>query len=191
MQNSDFKINPGCSPELLHEFLDGELSPQQESLLNDHLLSCANCSSELNIHKAVFGKADELSNGVEVPPNFAEAVATKADSQINGLRRRKERVATLTVAVLLAFSTVSLIGFDISRSLAAAEVLATKAISFISMLASFLANFAIGIYVILRVIFQQIDSVALFVTVAAICLSLCFFWLLKTAKRSVLGESKR
>jgi hypothetical protein len=126
MESSGLKISQNCSPRPLQEYLDGELDQHQESALLEHVSTCATCNEELNFHKTVFENAGELGTSVEIPLNFAEIVTTNAESQISGLRRRKEWITALSVVAFLAFATLVLISFDLSRPLASSYLLIGK-----------------------------------------------------------------
>ena len=192
MENRDLKISQNCSPRSLQEYFDGELPQQQESTLLEHISICKTCNEELNFHKSVFGKGRELENEIEIPSNFAEVVATNAGSQISGLRRRKERTAALLVVAFLAFATLVLISFDVSRPLAATNLMIGKLAALLAMIGSFLGNMAIGILVVVRVVIQgAASSMATAIFCFALFLVICFLWLFRSGKFSAAKELKR
>lgn len=191
MESSSQKSEHDCSPELLHEYLDGELSREQEIALEQHLAGCTSCVKELNLQKSVLGVLDHGPEP-EIPINFAEIVATKADSQVTGLRRRKERIYAIAVAAFLILMTVVLLAFDISRPMASLEVLVGKVGAFLALIGSVLANIAIGIYVIAKVFAQQADKqTAVLVFVLAVAVAACIVCALRTGKFTSLKEVKR
>lgn len=192
MENRGLKTRQNCSPRLLQEYLDGELAQHQESALLEHISTCRLCNEELNFHKTVFGKAPELTNDLEIPSNFAEVVATNAESQISGLRRRKERIAALSVVAFLAFATLVLISFDVSRPLAASYLLIGKLAALLAMIGNFLGNMAIGVLVIVRVVIQgAASSMTTAIFCFALFLVICFLWLFRSGKLSAPKELKR
>lgn len=192
MENRDLKTRQNCSPRSLQEYLDGELAPHQESALLEHISTCKTCNEELNFHKTVFGKARALKNDLEIPSNFAEVVTTNAESQISGLRRRKERIAALSVVAFLAFATLVLISFDVSQPLAATNLLIGKLAALLAMIGNFLGNLAIGVLVIARVMIQgAASSMATAIFCFALFLVICFLWFLRSGKLSAPKELKR
>ena len=191
MESSSQKSRHDCSPELLHEYFDGELSREREIELEQHLAGCNSCVNELNLQKSVLGVLDH-SPQLEIPINFAEVVATKADSQVTGLRRRKERIYAIAVAAFLILVAVVLLAFDISRPMASIAALVGKLGAFLALIGSVLANIAIGIYVVAKVFAQQADKqTAMLVFVLAAAVAGCSIWAVRTGKFSSLKEVKR
>ena len=192
MESSGLKISQNCSPRPLQEYLDGELDQHQESALLQHISTCKTCNEELNFHKTVFENARELRNDVEIPLNFAEIVTTNAESQISGLRRRKEWITALSVVAFLAFATLVLISFDLSRPLASSSLLIGKLAALLAMIGNFLGNMAIGILVIVRVMVQgAASSMGTVIFCFALFLAICFLWLIRFGKFSRPKELKR
>jgi len=192
MESSGLKISQNCSPRPLQEYIDGELDQHQESALLEHISTCKTCNDELNFHKTVFGESREFENDIEIPLNFAEVVTTNAESQISGLRRRKEWIAALSVVAFLAFATLVLISFDVSRPLAASYLLIGKLAALLAMIGNFLGNMAIGVLVIVRVMIQSASSsMGTAIFCFAIFLMICFIWLIRSGKFSRPKELKR
>ncbi len=192
MESSGLKNSQNCSPRPLQEYLDGEVDQHRESELLEHISTCKTCNDELNFHKTVFEKARGLRNGVELPLNFADVVTTNAESQISGLRRRKERIAALSVVAFLAFATLVLISFDVARPLAASYLLVGKLAALLAMIGNFLGNMAIGVLVIVRVVIQgAARSMATAIFCFALFLVICFVLLLRSGKFSAPKELKR
>ena len=192
MESSGLKISQNCSPRPLQEYIDGELDQHQESALLEHISTCKTCNDELNFHKTVFGESREFENDIEIPLNFAEVVTTNAESQISGLRRRKEWIAALSVVAFLAFATLVLISFDVSRPFGATNLLIGKLAALLAMIGNFLGNMAIGVLVIVRVMIQGAASaIATALFCLAIFLMICFIWLIRSGKFSRPKELKR
>lgn len=87
-----------CPHEEISLYLDGELSGNDEILLEQHLAVCETCLDELNLQKQMlaalnfaFGKREEI----ELPKNFTKVVVTKAESGVSGLRSKEERFQAL------------------------------------------------------------------------------------------------
>jgi hypothetical protein len=110
MQNEFKSICP--RPEII-PYIDGELSVCEEELLEFHLLDCDCCKKELTEQKKLLCAMDfafEDKSEIELPKDFAKVVAVRAESNVNGLRDKKERkIALYSIAFL---SILGLIGFS-------------------------------------------------------------------------------
>ena len=191
MQSSSQKSNQSCSPILIQEYLDGEIPNQDEVAFEGHVTSCKACLEELNLQKSLLGILDRDAEPV-LPADFAAVVATRADSQVTGLRRRNERIYACTIVAFLILAAVVLLAFDISQPLASLETIAAKFVAFAVMVGSFLANFAIGIYVIAKAFVQRSDTqTAMFVFVLTIGIAAFTVWAVRSGKFSQLREIKR
>lgn len=99
-----------CPSEEIGAYLDAELSPERSAALEAHFADCAVCRGELNSQKAfLLELSRSLERGVslELPKDFAKAVATKAESSVTGLRMRSERIAAFAIIgalLILAFA---------------------------------------------------------------------------------------
>ena len=103
-----------CPSEEIGAYLDAEISSESATALETHFASCAICRDELNSQKAfLLELSRSLEKGVslELPKDFARAVATRAESSVTGLRKRSERIAAFAiVGVLLVLVAVGFAG---------------------------------------------------------------------------------
>jgi hypothetical protein len=119
LPSSDFEMNTAtpnksvCRSEEIVAYLDGELDGAAHALLESHLAECASCAAELEMQKRLQRELDFALSGdasVEMPGNFAQIVAVRAQADLSGMRDRRERRRALRLCVLLAGITVSLMG---------------------------------------------------------------------------------
>lgn len=102
-----------CPREEITAFIDGELSPAEELEFDLHLANCRMCAEELNAHKKVSTTLEILlekeSNEIDLPENFCKIVKTRAESDVGGLREKKERsFAFFIFAGLILFVFIGL-----------------------------------------------------------------------------------
>ncbi len=90
-----------CS-ELLEEYLDGELEPQAQAQVGEHLIECADCSASfaaLTAEQALFARYDRE---VEVPPFLWTRVAAHTVAEHNSPKFRGW--ASIFAALLLVIA---------------------------------------------------------------------------------------
>jgi anti-sigma factor RsiW len=102
-----------CGSEEIVAYLDGELEPQVCALLEAHLAQCAPCVAELEMQRRLLRELDfALSDdeSVEMPKNFAQMVAARAQADLSGVRKQRERRRAFRLCVLLGSVAVALMG---------------------------------------------------------------------------------
>lgn len=102
-----------CQIEQIASYLDGELDHAACLLFEAHLKECARCANELTGQRRLLGALDSvLSSGSDLPlpKNFARIVATHAESDMSGLRERREHGRALQLCALLAAASLTLLG---------------------------------------------------------------------------------
>jgi anti-sigma factor RsiW len=102
-----------CRSEEIVAYLDGELETQARARLEAHLAECAPCATELEAQRRLLRELDfALSDdeSVLMPKNFAQIVAARAQSDLSGVRERRERRRAFRLCVLLAVVAVALTG---------------------------------------------------------------------------------
>ncbi|MDT5120714.1 MAG: hypothetical protein QOC96_196 [Acidobacteriota bacterium] len=102
-----------CNAEEITAYLDGELDAGSLVRLEEHFATCASCQTELETQRRLlreldFALADEAS--VEMPVNFAQVVAARAQADLSGMRDRRERRRAFRLCVVLAAVSVALLG---------------------------------------------------------------------------------
>lgn len=94
-----------CPRAEIAEYIDGELSANDELSLEFHLADCKVCLDELNAQKKVSTTLEILlekeSELIELPENFTKIVTANAESNLEGLRSPQERSKALLICVIL------------------------------------------------------------------------------------------
>lgn len=93
--------------QYMHEYLDGEIAPEQEQVLNEHLATCEECQmlfDELSEAVALL----ELADPMQAPVGFAEGVMTRLPQSTQqkkktGVNRWLRKHPMLSAAALFLF----------------------------------------------------------------------------------------
>ena len=102
-----------CRREEIVAYLDGELDVSSLVRLEQHFESCSQCAAELQAQRRVmselnFALVDEPA--IELPKNFAQVVAARAQSDMSGVRDAGERRRALRLCGVLAIVSFALLG---------------------------------------------------------------------------------
>lgn len=103
----------GCRNEELIAYLDDELDAPARALLEEHLAGCARCDRELKAQEQLLRELDSAlaeDISVEMPKDFAQVVAARAQSDLSGVRTRRERRRALRWCAALAVVAFALLG---------------------------------------------------------------------------------
>ncbi|HUF05320.1 MAG TPA: zf-HC2 domain-containing protein [Aridibacter sp.] len=178
------KSGADCANFDVAAYLDGEISPSEEILIEQHFSVCENCLSEFQLQKKMLSALDNaLSYDPAVrgvPANFAKVVTVNAESSVTGIRNPPERFRALFVcAFLLLLVTVSLGTEAGSVAFDASQKAASQAFSVAGFIVHFLYEVGIGVGVVLRyvgqgVVYNSLVSAAvslLFFTLSSVALS--------------------
>src|SRR5262245_41079925 len=101
-----------CSPSDIAAYLDGELDAASEAKLEAHLTGCEDCFNTMKEQKLVLCALNAALDDrieIELPRNFAKKVSVRAESGVNGLRKREERVMAVSLCVIL-FMLIAITG---------------------------------------------------------------------------------
>lgn len=144
-----------CRSEEIAAYLDGELDAQAVALFEAHLKACRNCAQELQEQRRLLCALDyafgEDDSALALPQNFAQVVATHAESDMSGVRLRAEHVRALRWCVGLSLITFALLGASFSSSvLVPFKAAARFAASLLGLVWSALYDAGAGLAVILR-----------------------------------------
>ncbi|MCR4419404.1 MAG: anti-sigma factor [Clostridia bacterium] len=108
--------------QLLSPYIDGELAPQEQAALEEHLAACEACRAELEELRAVSDVLGEIFCRLEPPPGLLERTLNRireleAAGEIERLRRqdRRARWRRVTVGVGLA-AGIGLAALQIGRA---------------------------------------------------------------------------
>ncbi len=103
--------NSVCRSEEIIAYLDGELDASSLAWLEQHFEDCSRCAADLRaqrglLHELNFALIDEPA--IEMPKNFAQVVAARAQSEMSGVvrdpseRRRALRLCAALVTIAFA-----------------------------------------------------------------------------------------
>jgi anti-sigma factor RsiW len=102
-----------CRSEEVVAYLDGELDASAHARLEQHFEDCSECAAELRAQQSL---NQELNCALmdepllELPKNFVEMVAARAQSDMSGVRAPRERRRALQLCGLLAAASFMLLG---------------------------------------------------------------------------------
>ena len=102
-----------CQIEQIAAYLDGELNDAPRLLFESHVIECSDCSAELFEQRRLLCALDSaLSSGSDLPlpKNFARIVAARAESDMSGVRERREHGRALRLCLLLGAGAFALLG---------------------------------------------------------------------------------
>jgi anti-sigma factor RsiW len=102
-----------CQIEQIASYLDGELDTAARLVFESHIKECSLCAAELAGQRRLLGALDSvLSRGSDLPlpTNFARIVATNAESDMSGMRERREGGRALRLCAVLAATSLALLG---------------------------------------------------------------------------------
>ena len=153
-------IDKICDRGLAGAYVDGELDADLTRLFEDHLESCADCRFELRAHRLFVCELDAAltsSSEVPVPRDFSKIIATRATTDMRGVRTRSENRKAFTICIVLALGGFALVGVT---ALTSVFRIAEKFVATIFGLASFIGttvyDTAAGLVVIFRVVSRKV-----------------------------------
>lgn len=152
MANSDHI----CETEKIAAYIEGDLEPALLLVLEEHIKQCGRCASELQVQRLFMCELNSALASpfkLEVPTNFAQVVAIRAESDMSGVRDRAEHTRALRYCIILGLAAFALLGFASGRAvLLNLIVVANKVFGVIGFFAKTTYNAASGFTVISRVV---------------------------------------
>lgn len=164
MQNIGYQNLETCERERVIAYLDSELSAPDELGFELHLTNCSACVAELNEQKrllSVLESAFDENFGfsetpeIELPKDFAKKIATRAESDFQGLRRPTEWLR----ALLLTFGLFGL-GLAVGIFLKKTEILGLlidQTTKIFIAIGGFLVNLTYDVSLSFAVIFRTLS----------------------------------
>jgi predicted anti-sigma-YlaC factor YlaD len=137
-------------------YLDGELDGHALSLFEEHLQECRSCAEELREQRRLLCALDFALGAddpcVDLPCDFAQIIATNAESDMSGVRKRVENGRALRFCFGLTLAAFTLLG---GATLFAAVSIPIKAfarssVSILGFLGNAIYDAGVGAAVILR-----------------------------------------
>jgi predicted anti-sigma-YlaC factor YlaD len=166
-----------CPREEISLYLDGELAPTEEILLEKHLAECEICSAELNLQKQMLSALDfafDKRREIELPKDFTKVVVTKAESEVSGLRCKKERFQALFLCSALFLPLLVGFGAESEKIFSTFNSFGNQVFALADFLVHFIYDISLGLAVILRSLSQQIVFSTEFVVLLIGTVSLVF-----------------
>ena len=113
MISSDQQNRLACDSEKIVAYLDGDMDARVNERMERHFDECSGCAAELKAQKRLlreieFALTDDES--VELPANFAQVVARRAQADMSGVREKRERRRALFLCAALALISFVLLG---------------------------------------------------------------------------------
>lgn len=103
----------GCQSDQIAAYLDGELDDCVRILLEGHIEECSHCRADLAEQQRLLCALDSAfldGSKLPLPRNFAKAVATHAESDMSGMRNRREYGRALVLCAVLAIAAFGSLG---------------------------------------------------------------------------------
>ena len=148
-----------CDRGLVGTYVDGELDADLTRLFEDHLESCAECRFELRAHRLFVCELDAaMTDSAEVPfpRDFSKIIATRATTDMRGVRTRSEHRKALTICIILSLGGFALLGATaLTTVFRIAEKFVTTVFGLVSFVASAVYDTAAGFVVISRVVSRK------------------------------------
>ena len=102
-----------CQKNLIAAYVDGELSDVASAILEQHLEDCMECRTELRAHRVFVCELDAALTGnvdLPVPADFSKVIATRARSDMRGVRTSAEHKKAIAICLVLALTGFALLG---------------------------------------------------------------------------------
>ncbi len=165
-----------CRKDQIAAYLDGELDAGAGSLVERHVKNCRVCEAELNAQRLFILELDfalALPPELPVPPNFAEIVAARAESDMSGVRNGIEHRRALRFCMILALTSFALLGAAASKAVFfSGQAIVVKVLGILGLLWMTLHDAAVGLAVISRVVSAGMIPESPFAGLAALFLAL-------------------
>ena len=146
-----------CERNLIAAYIDGELDKDLTEHFEDHLQSCAACRDDLRDHRLFVCELDAALTGssteIPVPADFSRIIATRATSDMHGVRTRSEHRKALGISLILALAGFALLGArERDTVLLLSEKFVTTVFAVISFVATAVYDTVAGLVVVFRVL---------------------------------------
>jgi anti-sigma factor RsiW len=108
-----------CETENIAAYIEGDLEPDLHAALEEHVKQCARCASELQAQRLFMCELDSALASpfnLAVPPNFAQVVAVRAESDMRGVRDSSEHRKALRFCIILGLAAFALLGVASSKA---------------------------------------------------------------------------
>lgn len=148
-----------CESTLIAAYVDGELDQDLEQRFEEHLQSCEPCRVELRLHRLFVCELDSTLTQAEVPMprDFSRIIATRAASDLRGIRTRAEHRKALGICMILALIGFALLGATARETvLLIAQKFVTSVVGLVGFAATAIYDVVAGLAVIARVLSRKV-----------------------------------
>ena len=150
-----------CPLDDIASYVDGELSPDEETEFEAHLAGCETCRTELNHQKEflfALSSSLESENDIPLPKDFTRTIVANAESRVSGLRRPRERFTAIFICAVLFIFALFALGGETGTVLAVIGGVAEKALAVVSFAVRLLFNISYSIAVVARSLFSHLEA---------------------------------
>ena len=148
-----------CETNLIAAYVDGDLDEDLAQRFEEHLQTCEPCRVELRLHRLFICELDATLTETEMPMprDFSRIIATRATSDMRGVRTRAENRKALGICMILALIGFALLGGTARETIfLIAGRFVTTVISLVGFAATAVYETAAGLAVISRVLSRKI-----------------------------------
>lgn len=148
-----------CESTLIAAYVDGELDGDVESRFEEHLQNCEPCRVELRLHRLFICELDAslTEDEIPVPRDFSRIIATRATTDMRGVRTRAEHRKAFGICIILALIGFALLGATARETVfLIAEKFVTTVAGLVGFAATAVYDTVAGLAVIFRVLSRKI-----------------------------------
>ena len=148
-----------CESNLIAAYVDGDLDEELSQRFEEHLQSCEPCRVELRLHRLFICELDATLTDAEMPMprDFSRIIATRATSDMRGVRTRAEHRKALGICMILALIGFALLGATARETIfLVAGRFVTTFIGLVGFAATAVYETVAGLAVISRVLSRKI-----------------------------------
>ena len=148
-----------CESNLIAAYVDGELDEDLSRRFEEHLQGCEPCRVELRLHRLFICELDASLTETEmpVPRDFSRIIATRATSDMRGVRTGAEHRKALGICMILALIGFALLGATARETIfLVAGRFVTTVIGLVGFVATAVYETVAGLAVISRVLSRKI-----------------------------------
>ena len=108
-------VNNSCRSEDIGAYLDSELGSDEAFRFENHVGICKRCADKLQNQKRLLNELDLAfgfdDKALSLPKNFSKVVKATAESDMNGLRHKKEKSLAVVLCLVLVILAFALLGW--------------------------------------------------------------------------------
>ncbi len=152
--------NVDCPRDEIASYIDGELSPSEETDFDKHLAECGDCRTELKHQKAflfALNASLESEDDIPLPKNFTRTIVANAESRVTGLRRPRERFTAIFICAALFFFALFALGGEAEIVWTAIGSVAEKVVAVGSFVTRLAFNVSYSVAVVARSLFSHVN----------------------------------